>query len=60
MAELKQALREGRASLKAETAEGYSNSLALFKKALMLGRMVGDQVMVRRAVRGGGGGVIAS
>ena len=43
------------APCKKETAEGYSESLTLFKKALMLGRMVGAQVMVRRAVRGGGG-----
>lgn len=50
--ELKQALREGRSLLKEGTKEAFSESTARFKKALMLGRMVGDRVQVRRAVRG--------
>ena len=49
MVELKAALREGRSNLK---EGGYEKAAALFDKALMLGRMVGDQVQVRRAVRG--------
>lgn len=50
--EMKQALREGRVLLKEDTAQSYKESMALFKKALILSRMVGDQVQVRRAVRG--------
>jgi hypothetical protein len=50
--ELKQALREGRSLLKEGSKEGYAQAVVLFKKALMLSRMVGDQVQVRRAVRG--------
>mmetsp|Transcript_19616 Transcript_19616/g.31759 ORF Transcript_19616/g.31759 Transcript_19616/m.31759 type:complete len:184 (-) Transcript_19616:66-617(-) len=52
MVELKQALREGRVLLKEDTKETYMASAVLFKKALMLSRMVGDQVQQRRAVRG--------
>ena len=52
VATMKSALREGRALLKEETAEGYRAAKEKFEKALMLSRMVGDQVQVRRAVRG--------
>ena len=50
--EMKNALRAGRAALREETAEGFTSANTLFNKALMLGRMMGDQVQVRRAVRG--------
>ena len=49
---MKSALREGRALLKEETAEAFVAAREKFEKALMLSRMVGDQVQVRRAVRG--------
>lgn len=52
VATMKSALREGRALLKEETTEAYRAAREKFEKALMLSRMVGDQVQVRRAVRG--------
>ena len=52
VATMKSALREGRALLKEETAEAFVAAREKFEKALMLSRMVGDQVQVRRAVRG--------
>ena len=53
VATMKSALREGRALLKEETPRRRSSRRGRkFEKALMLSRMVGDQVQVRRAVRG--------
>lgn len=51
-AELKRALRDGRALLKEETEPAYKRSLELFEKALTLARMVGDTTQTRRATRG--------
>ena len=50
--ELKKALREGRALLKVETPAAYAEAEKVFNKALMLSRMQGDQVQIRRATRG--------
>ena len=49
MKELKTALREGRELLREENANGAMNA---FKKSLMLARVVGDLVFIRRATRG--------
>jgi len=49
MKELKTALREGRELLREENANGAMNA---FKKSLMLARVVGDLVLIRRATRG--------
>jgi len=49
MKELKMNLREGRKELRDNNASGAMNS---FKKALMLSRVVGDAVSLRRATRG--------
>jgi tetratricopeptide (TPR) repeat protein len=51
-AELKRALRDGRALLKEETEPAFKRSLELFEKALTLARMVGDTTQTRRATRG--------
>ena len=50
--ELKEALRGGRRLLTEGDEQSYRESEKLFEKALMLSRMVGDVVQVRRAVRG--------
>ena len=49
MKELRTALREGRDLLREENAKGAMNA---FKKSLMLARVVGDLVYLRRATRG--------
>ena len=49
MKELKLALREGRKLLRADE---YAAALNAFKKSLMLARVTGDLVSVRRATRG--------
>ena len=50
--ELKEALRGGRRLLTEGDENSFRESEKLFEKALMLSRMVGDVVQVRRAVRG--------
>lgn len=50
--ELKEALRGGRRLLTEGDENSFRESEKLFEKALMLSRMVGDLVQVRRAVRG--------
>jgi len=52
MDEMREALRAGRRLLKVETKKSCSQAMTCFKKALMLSRMRGDMVQVRRAVRG--------
>lgn len=49
MKELRTALRDGRDLLREENAKGAMNA---FKKSLMLARVVGDLVYLRRATRG--------
>ena len=51
-AELRRALRDGRALLKEETEPAFERSLQQFEKALTLARMVGDTTQTRRATRG--------
>jgi len=50
--ELKEALRGGRRLLTEGDENSFREAEKLFEKALMLSRMVGDVVQVRRAVRG--------
>ena len=51
-AELKRALRDGRALLKEDRPDAYKRALEMFEKVLTLGRMVGDTTQTRRATRG--------